>query len=210
MARVALLLVTLSVASLAHAAWYPVFERVYIQVRPGETVSVPVQGAWLSGIHWYPFHPMSFAIDDPTIAAVQGSLMTTAKTTVQVTGLRPGVTRAHITGAAGGYRLSTLPVIAVAEEELPIAIGINGVLRTGNTLTLEVISDEPDATFTWFQGSMAGPYTWEVGSGRVWTVELTFSAIYEYWVLVTSPRGAGATGVSLHVEQSRRRRAAHH
>lgn len=78
MTRFAAVFITaLLLAAGADAAWYPVFQPSYIQVRPGETVTANVSGGWLSGIMLVPFVPMTFVSEDPAIATVEGHLPTT-------------------------------------------------------------------------------------------------------------------------------------
>jgi len=175
----------------------------YVQVRPGETVTVHVHASWLSGISLVPFVPMTFTTEDLTVATVAGSLPTTARVPIQVTGHRPGVTQVRVDN---GLQYPTMALIVVAERELPVAIGINGIAGVGQTITLSAVSDAPDATFTWYQGRLNGLYTWEAGTGRELTLTLPYTAIYEYWVLMTTPDGAGAAGIVINTTQPQPRR----
>jgi hypothetical protein len=211
MSRFIACLTVLLLACSAQAAWYPVFTPSYVQLRPGETATLSVYGSWLSGISLIPFQPMTFDADDPTIATVEGYLPTTQPAVVHVTAHRAGVTRARVVERGSAPPFPTTPIIVVAEEELPVAIDVNGVLTAGQTITLKAVSDEPDATFTWYWGKVGGLFTWEVGHGRELNVVPTAPLVYEYWVLMTSARGAGAIGVALQVHPPpTRRRALRH
>jgi hypothetical protein len=204
-----LLLVAFLSASAAHAAWYPVFEPSYIQLRPGETASMRVHAAWLSGVSLVPYTLMNFAAEDPTVATVEGSLPTTSSAPLRVTGHRPGVTRVRVIERGSGPVFSTAPVIVVAEQELQVAIAVSGVLLAGHPITLTAVSDAPDATFNWFSGRLGNSlYTWPVGSGRELSVTPTFATRYEYWVLMTTPTGAGSAGVVIDVVKAASRRRA--
>lgn len=204
---------TLLVASRAHAAWWPVFSpTTYVQLRPGESITLNVQASWLSGISLVPFLPMTFAAEDASVASVDGYLPATSpEVPVRITAVRPGVTRLRI--VESGLAFSTLPLIVVAEDELPLAIEVSGVLAPGRPVTLKAVSDEPDATFTWYWGSLGGMHTyfWKVGEGREVVVTENLPLQYSYWVLMTSPRGAGAKSVSIQLsEPASKRRAARH
>lgn len=188
------------------------FQPSYIQVRPRETITVDARAGWLSGIMLVPFVPMTFVSEDPSIASAEGFLPTIETAPLSVTGPRPGVTRVRTLGGAGGTQLwGTSAFIVVAERELPVAIAAEGVLAPGNRITLRAISDESDAMFTWFNGRLNGLYVLPAGEGQQFTFVAEGPWIYEHWVLMTSPRGAGATGVTLTITKppSRRRAAAH-
>jgi hypothetical protein len=213
MSRIAAVLglAALLLAGDAGAAWYPVFTPSYVQVRPGESVTVSVQASWLSGISLFPFSPMTFNAEEPAVATVAGYLPTTQPAPVHITGQHPGVTRVGVVEGGGGSPFPTAAVIVVAERELPVAIAIDGVLANGRPVTLRAVSDEPDATFTWYQGRLNGLYTWKAGTGREFNLVPAFPIIYEYWVLMQSPRGAGAVGITLQVQRPpARRRATRH
>lgn len=210
MSRIAGWLIALLFATSAQALWAPLYRPSYIQLRPGQTVTVTVSGAWISGISLYPFPEMTLRADDPSIAVVDGVLATAAATQVRVTGVRPGITGAHWIQWGSEYR-AVSPLIVVAEEELPVAVAVEGVLALGKPVTLRALSDEPGATFTWYSGRLDGVYHSVVGQGREISVTPTYPTRYDYWVLVTAPRGAGASGVSLEVvEPVQRRRAVRH
>lgn len=205
-------ILALFLAPAAHAAWYPVFQPSYIQVRPGETITVNVSGGWLSGIMLVPFVPMTFVSEDPSIASAEGFLPTNETAALSVTGLRPGVTRVRtLSGASGTQLWGTSALIVVAERELPVAIAAEGILAPGNRITLRAISDEPDATFAWFHGRLNGLYVWPAGEGSEFSFVAGGPWIYEHWVVMTSQRGAGATGVTLTITKppSRRRAVGH-
>lgn len=203
-------LVALLTAFAAEAAWFPVYEPSFIQIRPGQTVTVSVRGAWLSGVSLHPFPPMTLIADDPTIAAIDGHLPTQAPTPVRITGLRPGVTGARIIEREGPAYLAS-PIIVVAERELPVAIAIEGVLAPGGSLTLRAISDEAEATFTWYSGRLGSLFNQPIGTGREITFKPPYDGAHEYWVLMTSPRGAGVSGVTIGASAPTvRRRAVRH
>jgi hypothetical protein len=211
MFRSAAFLVVLLITCRVEAAWYPVFTPSYIQLRPGETATLSVHGSWLSGIALIPFQPMTFTADDPTIATVDGYLPTTQPAPVHVTALRAGVTRVRLIERGSLPQSPTMAIVVVADQELPVAIEVNGILAAGHTTTLRAITDEPEATFTWYSGKIGGLYTSEVGKGRELDITPQAALIYEYWVLMQSPRGAGATGIALQVqERPTRRRALRH
>jgi hypothetical protein len=201
----------LLVAGPAEAGWSPVFTPSYVQVRPGEKVTVSVYASWLSGIWLVPFTPMTFTSEAPAIATVTGYLPTTSAAAVEITGQQPGVTRVGVVERGGGSPFPTAAVIVVAERELPVEIAIDGILFSGHPVTLRAISDEPDATFTWYNGRFNGLYTWLEGTGRELKIVPDYPLVYEYWVLMQSPRGAGAIGITLQVQRPQpRRRAAQH
>ncbi|HEY0140712.1 MAG TPA: hypothetical protein VGF48_07440 [Thermoanaerobaculia bacterium] len=210
MSRFAACAVALFLTTAAHALWAPLYRPSYIQLRPGQTVTVTVSGAWVSGVSLYPFPHMTLRSDDPTIALVDGVLPTSSPTQVRITAIRPGVTGAHWIQWGSEYR-AVSPMIVVAEEELPVAIAVEGVLALGKTVTLRAVSDEPDATFTWYNGRLDGVYSSAIGTGREITFTPSYPTRYDYWVRITSPRGAGASGISLEVvEPAPRRRAVRH
>ncbi|MGN6182116.1 MAG: hypothetical protein ACTHQM_00500 [Thermoanaerobaculia bacterium] len=212
--RRALFVLTLLIAKArADAAYWPVFTpTTFVQLRPGETITLNVYASWLSGISVYPFSPMTFAADDPVVANVSGYLPASwPAVPVRITALQPGMTRVRIVET--GIVFATSPVIVVADNELPLAIEVNGVLAAGNTVTLKAISDAPDATFTWYAGELGGQitYTWEVAQGREFSFAVDTASEHSYWVFMRSPHGASARSVTLKVRQPlTRRRAANH
>ena len=206
--RAALLISILFITAGAHAAWYPVFDPSYLQLKPGQTVTVSAHAAWLSGISFHPFTTMTFAAEHPAIAAVSGTLLTSAPAPLQVTGLQPGVTRVRVLERGEGPVSPTSMIIVVAEETLPVSIAIEGVVAPDHTVTLKAISEAEDATFTWYAGRLNGLYSFEAGSGPELDVTLSEGIIYEYWVLVSTPTAAGASGVTIQtVKPPGRRRA---
>jgi hypothetical protein len=104
----------------------------------------------------------------------------------------------------------TSPVIVVADQELPVEIKSASVATVGQPVTLRAVSAETDATFTWYWGPIGGLYTWEMGSGSEITVVPVAPLVFEYWVLMTSPRGAGTATIAIEVRRPGRRRAASH
>lgn len=208
---VGLLLVSVLIAPMAHAVWLPVFSPSYIQVRPGETSAVRASRVQV-GISLGPLvFPVTFASEDPTIATVEGSLTTEISTNVRIAGHQPGVTRVRVIESGSGPLLPTSPFIVVAEQELSVTIGIEGVLRPGREITLKAITDEPDATFTWYRGILNGGLypSYEAGTGSELTFVPAFASTFQYWVLMQTPKGAGAAGITVEVSrQPPRRRAA--
>jgi hypothetical protein len=202
----------LACASSAHAAWYPVFRPSFVQLRPGETATLTVHGAWLSGISYFPFSPMTFTTTDPAVAVIEGNLPTTHETPVQITAGQPGVARVLVVEYGGRSPFPTTPVIVVAEQELPVAIEAEGAPVVKQEITLRAVSDEPEAEFTWYTGPLNGLYTWMAGTGPELTVVPEAPLVYEYWVLMTSPRGAGTATIALviHEQPTGRRRAIRH
>src|SRR5262245_28237613 len=146
------LVISLALApTMAQAVWLPVFRQSYIQLRPGETVSVRADRVQ-EGISLDPLvFPVTFAGQDPTIATVEGELTTSFSTMVTITAHRPGVTRVRIL-EMGDRLFPTSPFIVVAEQELPVKIGFNDVFQPGRPFTLRAIADQPDATFIWYHG----------------------------------------------------------
>lgn len=199
----------LLVACSAQAAYYAILEPSYVQVRPGETVEVQAYAGWLSGLMFFPFSPMTLTSADASIATVDGFLPTTAKTAVRITGHRPGITRMAVIGQPGA---SAFSMIVVADNELPLAIGVDAkVLAAGQPLTLRAVSDETDAEFTWFSGRLGASNTGPIGTGREITITPQSPFSNAYWVLMTTPTGAGAAGLSLDLASGKpRRRAAGH
>ena len=195
--RTALLASLLFMTGSAKAAWYPIFQPGYLQLKPGQTVTVSAHAAWLSGISYHPFTTMTFAAEDPSVATVTGTLVTSAATPLQVTALQPGVTRVRVLEHGDGSVMPTSMFIVVAEETLPVAIAIDGVIAPDETVTLRVISNEPEATFRWYAGGLNGLYAFEAGSGRELQLTLSAGIIYEYWVIITTPLGAGAGGITI-------------
>ena len=195
-----------AIAVRADGAWWPVFEPRYVQIRPGETVTINVHAAWLSGVSLVPFMPMTFISADPAVAAVEGFLPTTSAAPLRITGLQPGITRAVVLERPGPP-MPTSAIIVVAAAELPVDISITGVIAKGHPITLTAVSDEPDATFTWFSGSPTGLYTWFAATGREYVFTPEFDAFFDFWVLMTSPRGAGiaSAGVNVSPRPARRR-----
>jgi hypothetical protein len=206
-ARAAYLFPLLFLAVTARALWDPAFQPNYVQVKPGQTVTISASGAWTSGLVFVPFTPMTLVAEHPEIATVTGTLLSSGWAPVQVTGLRPGVTRVRVLERGGGPVPLTSAVIVVAEETLPAAIVVEGVVAPNQTITLRAVTDDPDATFTWFEGRLGGLYATEAGTGRERTVTISRqSGVYEFWVLITSPRGAGASDVTFHVPRPPARR----
>jgi hypothetical protein len=114
----------------------------------------------------------------------------------------------------GDRLFPTSPFIVVAEQELPVAIGIDGVFQPGRPVTLRAIADQPEATFIWYRGRLNGWLypSYEVGQGREFTFVPEFAGGFEYWVLMTTPQGAGAAGLTVNVHQQpvpRRRSVIH-
>lgn len=196
----------LACASSAHAAWYPIFRPSFVQLRPGEQATLTVYAAWLSGISYYPFSRMTFAAQEPAVALVDGALPTTSETLVRVTARQPGMTRVYVVENGGIPAYPTTPIIVVADRELPVDIETDGVLSVKQLITLRAVSDEPEATFTWYWGPINGPYTWEVGRGRELTVVPEVALVYDYWVLMMSPRGAGTASAALAIQEQPRER----
>lgn len=197
-------------ATTSHAAWSPLYNPSHIRVRPGETVLVTVTAAWTSGVSYFPFSPMTLVSNDPDIATVEGTLLTTQPTQVRITGHRRGRTGAHFVQFGTRYDRYS-PVIVVADETLPVTIAVDGVATVGSTITLRALSDEPDATFFWFQGRLDGGFQQEAGAGPEITFTPRVAGIYEYWVQIASPRGAGAASIRIEVTNSpARRRAVRH
>jgi hypothetical protein len=194
------------VASGADAAWYPVFTPSYIQLRPGATATLDVHGAWLSGIALLPFQPMTFTAEDPTVATIEGSLPTTHMAQVRITARSPGVTRVSVVERFTGGLFPTSAVIVVADRELPVSIRVDGDLTAGKPITLHAVSDEPDATFTWYEGRLGGLFAWPTSTGREFSFEPAAGVVYEYWVLMTAPGGAGASGVTVAITKPPARR----
>jgi hypothetical protein len=209
-ARVSILAALLGLASTAQAGWYPVFSNTYVHLKPGQEITLTVQGAWLSGISYYPFTPMTFASQDPAVATVTGSLQTSAPAEVHIVAGAPGTTRIDVLERAY-MTFPTVPVIVVAEEELPVEIEVHGILAPGHTVVLHAATDEPDATFTWYWGALGDLYTWETGTGQDLTFTANWTGVYEYSVVMQSPRGAGAATAAFRVTQlPQRRRSIRH
>jgi len=201
-------------APAAQAVWLPVFTPSYIQLRPGETVSVRADRVQ-EGIGLGPLvFPVTFVSGDPTIATVEGSLTYDVSTQVRITAHQPGVTRVRILEAGDRPLFPTAPFIVVAEQELAVEIGVDGVVYQGHEIRLKAIADQPDATFTWYRGRLNG-WRWPsyvAGEGRDFTFVPDFTGGFDYWVLMTTPQGAGAAGITVNVLKpppARRRSAGH-
>ena len=207
-ALAALLLAT----STTHAAWTPIFRPGYVQLRPGETVTIQASGAWTSGVSLYPFTPFTFTSQDPGIATVEGHVPTgTASYDVRITGHTVGITHVRVVDPPAPAD-RPWAFIVVAEAELPVHIGIDGILAKDQAITLTAITGDPDATFTWYRGEQAR-FEPPAGTGREHTFVPEFPAHFEYWVLATSPRGAGMASVVVKVRETPappRRRAIRH
>jgi hypothetical protein len=197
------------VAWSAKAGWYPVFSPSFVQLRPGESATLIARG-WFSGISLDPFTPMTFVAEDPAVAVIDGFLPTAQPVTVRITARRPGVTRALVLERGDAPPLPTSPVIVVADQGLLVEVRVDGTTAVGQPLRLRATSAEADATFTWYWGPIGGLYTWEIGNGRELTVVPTAPLVYEYWVLMTSPRGAGTASIAVKVERQGHRRAVIH
>jgi hypothetical protein len=209
--RAAALALALGCAStIAQAAWTPIFEPHYVRIRPGETVTVSVFGAWTSGISLYPFVPWTFASGDPAVASVEGFVPNAnERFTLRITGHKPGIAHARITDPPAPVDRNYM-VIAVTEREIPVSIGVSGVFRTGRPFTLTAVTSEPEATCTWHWGKL-GELA-EVGTGCEITYTPTFTANFEYWVLVEAPDGGiGASSIVIQVvDPLPRRRSVRH
>src|SRR5262245_16451014 len=121
------LVVSALILPAAEAVWLPVFTPSYIQLRPGETVSVRADRVQ-EGISLGPLvYPVTFATQDPAIATAEGSLTNDVSTMVRVTGLQPGVTRIRIIESGNGPLFPTSPFVVVAEQELSVVIAMEGV-----------------------------------------------------------------------------------
>ena len=208
--RAAALALALSCAFAAQAAWTPIFERRYVHIRPGETVTVEVFGAWTSGISLYPFTPWTFTSGDPAIATVEGYVANASEGfTLRITGQQPGIAHARILDPPAPVDRDYL-VIAVGEREIPVSIGVRGVFGPGHPFTLTAVTSEPDATCKWYWGKL-GELWWSIGTGCEITLRPDFTAIYEYWVLVESPDAVGAASITVQVVDplSKRRSVRH-
>jgi hypothetical protein len=206
------LVMSVLVTPMAHAVWLPGFKPSYIQLRPGETVTVRADRVQ-HGISVGPLVvPTTFASQDPTIATVEGSLTTETSTDVRITALQPGLTRVRIIESGNGPLFPTSPFIVVAEQELSVAIGIDGGLYPWQPITLKAITDEPDATFTWYRGPLDSWLyaSYEAGTGPELTFVSPYIGGFDYWVLMQTPQGAGAAGITVKVTEPPRRRAARH
>ena len=197
--RLAGLVFTLLIAVSSHAGYSAFFQPSYIQVHPGEIAVVHVFAGWTSGISYYPFPGMTFDTDDATVATIEGDLPTTQEKLVLIHANQRGHALVRETGREWPWAF-----VSVADAELPVSIGVNGVLARGETITLTAITDDPDATYTWYWGKLGVPWS-KAGEGKTLTFVPEFTANFEVWVYAESPRAAGAAETTVIVHRPRHR-----
>jgi len=207
MRRRVLVLLLVSTASTASAAWYPALETGAVRIEVGQTTTVGVRAIW-SGIWLVEWHPWFFESTNPSVASVTGQMLDSRPGAMVITGLTPGRANGVIQGWSHSYRVEV--TVVCGSEENVAAVNPYVVATTRVPITLRALTPHASRTaFTWYHGR-TGDMTYPIGQSGPEIVYVTDDPGPHYaWVLATTACSSSTAEFLIDAKPPKRRTSRH-
>ncbi len=207
MRRWIVVLVLLSLAATASAAWYPSLEDNLVRLEVGQSVTVTVRAVW-TGLMVVPWTPWIFESSNPDVARVQGQMLDSRPGVMRITGVSPGRAQGLIRPTSTFYRVD-VTVVCGKEDAVQPATAWQ-TTKPGEPVTLRAVTPIAGrTTFTWYHGQVGDTSAPIAGSGPEIPFATNDAGPHYAWVLATTPCSSSTAEFRIDAVPPRRRSARH-